>query len=150
MIKYETSTTIEQPASAVFEVLLDAARWEQWTDMTEVTLDAAGRPGLGSRGSFRFPGGPFKGLVDTEIVEFEPGRRIVFRCTHPALTWIAYAETRPDGDRTLFVYGGEMTIHGWRRLLEPMLRSEVEKGEAAEAQRLKALLEAEAPIAVPA
>jgi len=150
VIKYESSTTIERPVGDVFDVLLDEGRWEQWTDMTEVRLDASGRPGLGSRGSFRFTQGPFKGLIETEIVEFEPGRRIVFRCTHPALTWIAYAETRPDGDHTLFVYGGEMTIHGWRRLLEPMLKSEVERGELKEAQRLKALVEAEAPVTVAA
>jgi len=150
VIKYESTTTIERPVRDVFDVLMDATRWEQWTDMTDVRLDASGGPGLGSRGSFRLLGGPFKGLVDMEIVEFEPDRRIVFRCTHPALTWIAYSETRPDGDRTLFVYGGEMTIHGWRRLLEPMLKSEVERGELKEARRLKALIEAEAPVAVPA
>ena len=33
-------------------------------------------------------------------------------------------------------------MHGWRRLLEPLAGREVRNGEAAEAVRLKALLEA--------
>ena len=33
-------------------------------------------------------------------------------------------------------------MHGWRRLLEPLIAREVRSGEAGEALRLKALLEA--------
>ena len=111
---------------------------------------AVGGPvGLGTRGRFQLPKTPFKGFLDVEIVGLEPDRRVVFRVTHPSLTWISSAETRPDGDGTQFVYGGEMTLHGWRRLLEPMLKSELAAGEAKEAEQLKALLESEARVALP-
>jgi hypothetical protein len=38
-------------------------------------------------------------------------------------------------------YAGDVELKGWRRLLEPFVRSEVQKGEAKEAARLKSLLE---------
>jgi len=151
VIRYETTTRIERPPEVVFAALLDAKRYSEWTPMTDMTFDAPdGSVGLGTRGRFQLPKSPFKGFLDVEIVELEPDRRVVFRVTHPSLTWISTAQTRPDGDGTQFVYGGEMTLHGWRRLLEPMLKSELAAGEAKEAEQLKALLESEARVAVPA
>lgn len=150
MIRYETRTRIERPPAAVFEALLDADLYGKWTDMTDTRFETgAGGIGLGTRGSFQLPKSPFKGVLDMEVVEFEPDRRVVFRVTHPSLTWIGWSETQPDGEATLFIYGGEVTLHGWRRILEPMMKAEFAAGEAKEVERLKALLEAEARIAVP-
>ena len=150
MIRYETRTHIDRPPAAVFAVLLDADRYHEWSPMTDSRFDGGGPVGLGTRGRFRLPGTPFKGDLEMEVVEFELDRRIVFRVTHPSLTWIGWSETQPDGEGTLFVYGGEVTLHGWRRILEPMLKAEFAAGEAKEAEKLKAMLEAEARIAVPA
>jgi uncharacterized protein YndB with AHSA1/START domain len=151
VIRYETKTHIERPPKAVFEAVLDADLYDQWTEMTDTRFDAGPDGiGLGTRDRFRLPNSPFKGDLEVEVVEFEADRRVAFRVTHPSLTWIATAETQPEGTGTLFVYGGEMTLHGWRRLLEPMMKSEIVAGEAKEAERLKALLEAGARIAVPA
>ena len=148
MIRYETQTTIDRPSDVVMAALLDAPRYEQWTDMTDMQFEGTGPARVGTRGRFRLPKSPFRGPLDVEIVELEPERRIVFRVTHPALTWINWAEVAPEGRATRFTYGGEMRLHGWQRLLEPLIRGEVTRTEAGEAQRLKALLEAEAPVAV--
>ena len=145
MIRYQTETTIRRPPSIVFAAMLDADRYGDWTDMTDVHFDGEQPPALGTRGRFRLPRSPFRGDLEMEIVELQPDRRVVFRVTHPALTWVNWAETRPNDEGTAFVYGGEMHLHGWRRLLEVVLRAEIRKGEAKEAERLKAVLETEEP-----
>jgi len=150
MIRYHSEATIERSTSDVFSFLLDAERYSEWTEMTDTSWEDSGPPRVGSRGRFRLPGSPFGGDLDMEIVEFEADQRVVFRITHPSVTWIARSIVSPDGDGTHLTYAGEMTIHGWRRILEPMIRAEVSRGEAAEVDRLKALLEAETRTAVPA
>jgi uncharacterized protein YndB with AHSA1/START domain len=145
VIRYRTETTIRRPPSAVFAAMLDPDRYGDWTDMTDVRFDGERPPALGTRGRFRLPKSPFRGDLEMEIVEFQQDQRVVFRVTHPSLTWVSWAETRPNGEGTGFVYGGEMKLHGWRRLLEPLLRAEIANGEAQEAERLKVVLEAEAP-----
>jgi len=50
---------------------------------------------------------------------------------------------QPDGAGTRLTYAGEMSLRGWRRLLEPVMGGEIRDGEAKEAIRLKELLEAE-------
>jgi hypothetical protein len=47
-------------------------------------------------------------------------------------------------------YAGDLSLLGWRRLLEPLFAREVRSGEAKEAERLRDVLEAEALPAAPA
>ena len=150
MIRYHAEATIRRSPSEVFAALLDAQRYSDWTDMTDMRWEAEGPPHVGTRGRFRLPKSPFSGDLGVEIVELESDRRVVFRVTHPNLTWINWADLAPEGDGTHLTYAGEMTLHGWRRILEPVIRSEVTRGETAEVQRLKNLLEADTAVAVPA
>ena len=110
--------------------------------MVDVSFDGAGPPGVGTRGRFRMAKGPIKGMLEMELTELEPDRRIVFHVTHPDLDWTAVSTLEPAGDGTRLTYAGELRILGWRRLLEPLMAREVRQGEEAEALRLKALLEA--------
>ena len=141
MIRYSSDVTIDRPPSAVFDALVDPARYAEWTPMTEFSLDEAGPPRLGTRGRFRMGDGPIKGMLDMEVIEFEPGRRMVVRVTHPALTWIAMSSVDPRGTGSLVTYAGQLSLHGWRRILEPFLGAEVRKGEAKEIGRFKELIE---------
>lgn len=142
MIRYSSEVTIARPPRAVYEALLDGDLYPKWTDMVDVSFDRAGAPRVWMRGRFRLAKGPIKGMLDMELTELDPDRRVVFQVTHPTLDWKAVSTLVPAGDGTRLTYAGELRMHGWRRLLEPLVAREVRGGEAGEALRLKALLEA--------
>ncbi|MCI0344212.1 MAG: SRPBCC family protein [Chloroflexi bacterium] len=144
MIRYSSEVTINRPSSVVFEALLDPDLFAQWTPMADVIFEDAGPPRVGSRGRFRMTEGPFKGPLAMEIVELEPNRRVAFQVSHPALDWRSVTTLREEGSGTRVTYAGEMSLRGWRRILEPIMGGEVTKGEAAEIRKLKTLLEGEA------
>jgi len=143
VIRYSSEVSIARAPHDVFAALLDPERYAQWTPMTDMAFEGSGPPRVGQRGSFRLAEGPIKGRLEMEIVELDPDRRIVFRVSHPALDWRAVNTIRPDGAGTRLTYAGEMSLRGWRRLLEPVIGGEIRNGEAKEAIRLKELLEAE-------
>ena len=147
MIRYSSDVTIDRPPSVVFEALLDPERYAQWTPMVDMSFEDAGPPRVGQKGHFRMAEGPIKGLLAMEIVELEPDRRLVFRVTHPSIDWLAVNTLRPEGAGTRLTYAGEMSLLGWRRVLEPVMGGEIRNGEAKEATRLKELLEQEAAAA---
>ena len=60
---------------------------------------------------------------------------------NPALRWRSWADLEPVPKGTSLHYYGEITMRGWRRILEPLLRAEVQAGERKEVERLKALVE---------
>jgi uncharacterized protein YndB with AHSA1/START domain len=142
MIHYSSDVTIDRPPHAVYEALLDPDLYSKWTDMVDVSFDGGDPPIVGTRGRFRMAKGPFKGMLAMELTELEPDRRVVFHVTHPDLDWTAVSTLEPAGTGTRLTYAGDLRLLGWRRLLEPLMGREVRQGEAAEAVRLKALLEA--------
>ncbi len=150
MIHYASEVTIARPPHAVCEALLDPARYSQWTDMVDVSFAGERTLGVGSRGRFRLARGPIKGWLEMELIEFEPDRRVVFQITHPHLDWTAASTLEPADTGTSLTHAGDLRLRGWPRLLEPFVRGEVRSSEAAEALRLKALLEATSEPAVPA
>jgi uncharacterized protein YndB with AHSA1/START domain len=143
VIRYSSEVSIARAPHDVFAALLDPERYAQWTPMTDMVFEGSGPPRIGQRGSFRLAEGPIKGRLEMEIVELDTDRRIVFRVTHPALDWKAVNTIQPDGAGSRLTYAGEMSLRGWRRLLEPVMGGEIRNGEAKEALRLKELLEAE-------
>ncbi len=149
MIHYSSEVTIARPPHAVYEALLDPGLYPKWTDMVDVSFDGADTPRVGTRGRFRLAKGPIKGTLEMEVTELDPDRRVVFRVTHPSLDWTAVSTLAAAGSGTRLTYAGELRMRGWRRLLEPLAGREVRNGEAAEAVRLKALLEAAPDPAAP-
>ncbi|MEW5992156.1 MAG: SRPBCC family protein [Chloroflexota bacterium] len=150
MIRYSTDVTIDRPPRVVFEALLDPDRYEKWTPMSDMAFDDDGPRRVGQRGHFRMNEGPIKGRLEMEIVELEPDRKVSFRVKHPSLDWLAVNTIQSEGSGSRLTYAGELSFRGPMRLMEPFMRGEVERGEAAEAMKLKALLEAEAATATTA
>jgi len=143
VIRYSSDVTIDRPPSDVFAALLDPDMYGKWTPMVDMSFADPGPARVGTRGRFRMSEGPIKGMLDMEIVELEPDRRVVIRVTHPSLEWLAVTTLHPDEGGTRVTYAGEMALRGWRRILEPMMGGEVSKGEAAEISKFKDLLEAD-------
>ena len=150
MIHYSTVVSIRRSPGDVIAALLDAERYGEWTEMADAHFDGAGEPGVGTRGQFTFPGGPLKGTYTMEIVRLDPDRRLDLRVDGAALRWISRIDLEPEGDGTRMTYAGDISLLGWRRLLEPLFRREAAAGEAREAERLRDLLEMEAREPIPA
>ncbi len=91
---------------------------------------------------FRLAAGPIKGPLDAEYVTLEPDHLVVMRIEHPLLSWTSTSELTPVEVGTELRYAGQISLRGWRRLLEPFVAREVRDGEHGEALRLQALLEA--------
>src|SRR5262245_41878956 len=143
MMQYSTVVTIRRPPGDVLAALLDPDLYGEWTGMVGTRFDGPGSPTVGTRGEFRLPAGPLKGRYDMEIVGLEPDRRLDMRIDGSSLRWLSNITLEPDGDGTRMTYAGEISLLGWRRILEPFMAREAQAGEAREAERFKALLEAE-------
>jgi hypothetical protein len=143
VIKYSTVVNIARPPSVVYASLLDGAQYEKWTEMVDSRFEGSGAPSVGTRGHFRFAKGPPKGNYEMVITRLEPDRRLDIRVTGQALVWDSRSTLEQEDGGTEMTYAGEIRLKGWHRLLEPLMRGEVQKGEASEATHLKALLESE-------
>jgi uncharacterized protein YndB with AHSA1/START domain len=144
MIHYSSMVTIKRSPDDVFAALLDPERYAEWTPMVDTRFHDV-EPHVGTRGDFRMERGPLKGRYEMEIVALDPGRRLDFRVHGSSLRWNAQIGLEPDGDAgTRMTYAGDLSLLGWRRLLEPLFAGEVRSGEAKEAQKLRDVLESEA------
>ena len=112
MIRSSSEVTIDRPPRAVYEALLDPARYAEWTPMTDMAFDDDGPPRVGQRGHFGRTGGPIKAPLEMEIVELEPDRKVGFRATHPSLDWVAVNTIVPEGSGTRLTYAGELSLRG--------------------------------------
>lgn len=143
MIRFAYEESIDASPSEVFATLSDVGRFDQWLDMDGRLTD--GRPvQVGS--TFESSGrmGPLTVRGTGEITRFEPDRALAFAMRAPrAFDFELNIELAPAAaGGTRLTGSGSMTTHGLWRLLEPLLRSEVPKGEVREARRLKVLVEA--------
>ena len=141
MIHYSATVAVARPAADVFDAINDIAGWTAWTDMRDVQPEGTGAIRVGSVGTFLMPKGPFKGPIRYEATAFDPDRRVAYRMTHPAFDWEAEMAVEPDDASSSLSTSGAFRLRGWRRLLEPLVRGEITRGEAAELDRLKAILE---------
>lgn len=141
MISYSTLVAIRRPPHEVFAALLDADLYSKWTEMVDTRFLGTDAPRVGSRGEFRLPGGPLKGQYAMEILTLEPDRRLDIKIDGSGLHWISRVTLEPSDGGTKMTYAGEISLRGWRRILEPVMAGEARAGEAKEAERFKALLE---------
>ena len=75
MKAFQASSTIDAAPEAIWAVLVDGPRWTEW-DSAVVRLD--GTIALGEKVTVRPEVNPDRGFR-VKVVEFEPGRRMVWR-----------------------------------------------------------------------
>jgi hypothetical protein len=152
MIRYDSSIHISRPADAVFTRLAAVESMGDWTDMTDGRWVGETRePGAGARAEAMIRLGPITRQLTWEVTSYEPGRRIGYR-TAPGggMDWNAEYTLEEDATGTTVRQVGEVGFHGVLRLLEPLVRMELPKGESRELSRLKAVLEQPSAAAVSA
>jgi hypothetical protein len=142
VIRYDSTTHIDRPPGEVFARLVDIESWGEWTDMAGSRWIGDPGPRAGSRAEAVLRFGPFRRELRWEIAAFEPDRRVAYR-TLPggSLDWDAEYILEGDASGTSVRQVGSVQLHGVIRLLEPMIRMELPKGESRELDRLKALVE---------
>ncbi|HLA17171.1 MAG TPA: SRPBCC family protein [Candidatus Limnocylindrales bacterium] len=146
MIRFGYEERIEATPEAVFAVMSDIGRFNEWLDMDGRPSDV-GPVGQGSRFESSGQLGPIRYAGSGEVTAFVPDHRFGFRYQKPkSFDFEIEMQLDPVDGGTRLVGKGSMTTHGLWRLLEPVFRMELGKGEAREARRLKAIVEgAEAP-----
>lgn len=142
MIRFAYEESIQASPDEVFAVMSDVNRFDEWLAMDGNLVDGSPTR-LGSTFESTGKMGPLTVRGRGHITRFEPGRAFGFTMSAPnAFDFDLDVELDGTANGTRMVGSGSMTTHRLWRLLEPVLRSEVQKGEVAEARRLKALLEA--------
>lgn len=142
MIHFAYEETIAASPEAVFKVMADISRFDEWLAM-DGRPAATGPTHLGSRFESTGKLGPMTVHGTGEVTRFEPDRGFGFRLVVPnAIDFVLDIELAEDAAGTRLSGSGSMTTHRLWRLLEPVMRGEVQAGEVREAKRLKELVEA--------
>jgi uncharacterized protein YndB with AHSA1/START domain len=142
MIRFAYEESIGASPDEVFAVMSDVTRFDDWLGMDGRLVDGSPTR-LGSTFESAGKMGPMTVRGHGQITRFEPGKAFGFTMTAPnAFDFDLAIELSASPAGTRMLGSGSMTTRRLWRLLEPVLRSEVPKGEVAEARRLKALIEA--------
>jgi uncharacterized protein YndB with AHSA1/START domain len=138
---------IERPASVVWSFVSDVERISEWLGEFEATgKESDGPTGVGTVVRYTLQPGHRSGTF--EIVEWDPPRRLAW--DGPPLRW-AGGGARPRGShelapagegRTLLVSRYQPELSGTNVLLGPYLKRWLRRRRLADAQTLKASLEA--------
>ena len=142
MVAYAVSENINRSPGEVFPHLEDPMRWDWMAEgRTDRLTDGPTRIGTRFRYSFELRGKPID--LDIEVTQHEANRRVAFKTvSDSAMRWDGVFSVEPGGTGTLVRNVGQIRLRGIRRLMEPLMRGEVQRSEAAELGRLKAKLEA--------
>lgn len=144
MVDVTVSTKINRPVDQVFAFVADMENEPQWhTDALEVKRLSEGQVGKGTSFQVQFkpsPMGPSEGTV--ELVEFEPGRRIVARSElgnmKPTVTHVFEAA---DGDTSVTRRIQIETSGLMMMLMKPMMKMMVRRRNLEFIANLKRVLE---------
>jgi uncharacterized protein YndB with AHSA1/START domain len=109
---------IAQPAAAVWQALVQALEWPSWYPNAKNVVLPDDTEELGPGMKFRWTQTGIR--LDTEVREFEPGRRIAWFARSPWIQAYHAWEIQPDGD-ACFVVTDETQRGLLPRLFRPLL-----------------------------
>jgi uncharacterized protein YndB with AHSA1/START domain len=142
MVKFETSLHINRPVAEVFEYMNDPTKMLEWNTTLEeaVPSETPVKVGTRIRTRIRALGRKIEGT--TEVVEFEPNKRVVLKIDGP-FSWktIYTYQTEDGGTRLVIALEGEPG--GFFKVGEPVLARILKKQLQAQFETAKELLEAQ-------
>jgi uncharacterized protein YndB with AHSA1/START domain len=138
--RVEVEATIEQPIERVFAYLEDPTRWHLFAPAVKLRRQLGDGPaGVGTRWDAIDRVGPFTVRFIDELVEYEPGHRVVWGSSAPWNARTEYVCTRTgDGTRVRARYEGD--VDGWLRLVAWVPAPLVARVLAQDFRRLRDLL----------
>ena len=142
MIPYSSAVTIARQPDEVFRWLVEPAKQAQWSDVPMQPL-TEGPLRQGSRMRLSFGRGPLHASLDLEIARLEPNVRMAFiTVSDGGIQWEGAYDLAPaDGGGTRVSQQGTLRFRGLWRAIEPLSGGEITKGEIAELERLKKVVE---------
>jgi uncharacterized membrane protein len=151
MSRYEALATIDRSADEIWKYAADILRHPDWMTVASAHILRGQGTEVGARGRERLILGPFKWDVEFEVVEAEPGRRLVWRSLDdPHLDLEVGLALEPAAASTTRArYYGSVQLRGRWRLLAPLVAMEGAAGVRRELGRLKVNVE-RAPAIAPA
>lgn len=142
MVPYSSEVTIARPPSEVFPWLVEPGKQAQWSDVP-MQLLTEGPLRQGSRMRLSFGRGPLHASLDLEITSLEPHAKMAFTTvSHGGIHWEGGYDLAPaEGGGTRLAQQGMLRFSGLWRVLEPIIGAEIKRGEIAELERLKEIVE---------
>jgi hypothetical protein len=143
MITYNGEIVINRPVAEVFDYATTFENFPSWTDVTTMKRLSNGAVGVGTRLQLEMGKGPMKSQIDFETVGWKKDRNWTFKTVSASpIVWDGMLGFEPLGpSSTRMRTAGQVTLRGWRKLLEPIVRGELRKNEQAELETLKGILE---------
>lgn len=142
-MRTRVETRIERPIDEVFAFIADPTNDPQWCPNVQSVEQIAG-DGPGAGASYHVVHDPMGKPVDLryDIVAYEPARRLVMRQDdHLGTFTTSYLLEADGGGATRLVQASQLRFKGFGRVIAPVIRLFVMKGNREQFARLKALLE---------
>ena len=136
MIVIEKDTLIRAPVERVWNLLSNHERMPEWAGMKTVTITNKS-DGVGLKCTCDF--GRFK--ADEEVVEWEENRKIVHNVFAMGMPMKESWTLEPSSGGTRFVWRQEIHTRGFKKLLSPMIKRQVNQAFDKGIQQLKLKLE---------
>ena len=142
MISVEKSIVIRRPVEEVFAFVADQTNAPRWqAGLLEVRRTSDGPPGAGTTHTFvrKFVGRRLE--AGNEYIDYEPGRRVVFKSTSGPMQFEASYLTEPVAEGTRLTSTIEMQPKGFAGLAEPLIAASLRRDMEANLTELRDLLE---------
>lgn len=142
MISYRIEETINRPVQEVFPYVADPTLHPKWMDVSDVRVATPGEVRVGTRVRETMKMGSRMIPFTWEVTGYQADTTVAFRTIDGPMSWEGSYEVSPaEGLATHIIGSGRLGLKGWRRIMEPFMSGEVQRGEAVELRRLKDLLE---------
>jgi uncharacterized protein YndB with AHSA1/START domain len=150
MSRFEAEATIDRSPDEIWTYAADILRHPDWMTVADARVLRGEGTETGASGHERLILGPFKWDVEFEVVEAEPGSRLVWRAVNdPHFDFEVGLTLEPSaGGTTRANYHAAVRMRGSWRLLAPLLAMEGSAGVRRELGRLKTNVEATPAMAV--
>ena len=151
MIDFEGSLVIACAPEAAFSFVSNPANIPSYQDkVISVTVLSQGRIGKGTRFEEIVKMGPGKMAVSCEIVEYGEPRRVAFSARGTMVHCDAEYSFAPVPGGTRISIAGRAQLQGWRRLLEPLMQSQIRGAVQGELRLIQERLTSQATAPGPA
>ncbi|MEO5705360.1 MAG: SRPBCC family protein [Candidatus Limnocylindrales bacterium] len=142
MFNMSESVLIKRSPEDVFEFVADLRNFPIWrANLASSTVVSEKFTDLGARCDEEIQMGPRKIAATCEITAFSAGRTFSFQAVSPGLTYDGHILVIPEEGGSKFTLSGEVRVHGFLRLLQPVIRGRMQEGVRREVAGVKAHME---------